>query len=67
MKLRVGIRREDKNKWEARVPLTPMQIQEISKKFNVEIYIQPSQIRSFSNEDYKTLFFIRTLFWVCVV
>jgi len=52
MKTIIGIRREDKNKWERRVPLIPFHTGEIIQNYPVEIWIQPSQIRIFSDEDY---------------
>src|SRR3984957_5140625 len=48
----VGIRREDKNEWERRVPLTPTQVRElISQGF--QVYVQPSPIRIFKDEEYR--------------
>lgn len=52
MKQRVGIRREDKNKWEARVPITPAGAQELIARHGVEITIQPSTIRIFDDSAY---------------
>jgi len=49
----LGIRREDKNRWERRVPLIPHHVQELKKKFGIEIVIQPSRIRVFSDKDYQ--------------
>ncbi len=49
---RIGIRREDKNMWERRVPLIPAHVKEFRLKNNLEITIQPSQIRIFQDEDY---------------
>ncbi len=48
----VGIRREDKNRWERRVPLIPSHIKEIQEEFPVSIHLQPSKNRIFSDEDY---------------
>lgn len=53
MKVRIGIRREDKNPWERRVPLIPVHIREITKKNPLELCIQPSGIRIFSDEDFR--------------
>ena len=47
----VGIRREDKNEWERRVPLTPAQVEELVKS-GVSVVVQPSNTRAFSNEEY---------------
>ncbi len=51
--MRIGIRREDKNQWEARVPLIPEHIREILNQQPVEIFIQPSTIRAFSDQEYR--------------
>jgi len=54
MDFTLGIRREDKNKWERRVPLTPEHIKELKKKHSIETIIQPSQIRVFIDRDFKS-------------
>jgi len=51
--MRIGIRREDKNQWEARVPLIPDHIRDLRNRFAVEFFIQPSTIRAFSDEEFK--------------
>ena len=49
-----GIRREDKNKWERRVPIIPKHIKELKKNNNdFDIIVQPSNIRAFSDEEYR--------------
>jgi saccharopine dehydrogenase (NAD+, L-lysine-forming) len=52
MKYLVGIRREDKNKWEARVPLTPEHVRELMQNHSIEVWLQPSPIRIFPDEEY---------------
>ncbi len=52
MTIRIGLRREDKNKWERRVPLIPSHVKEILDKDLVSIFLQPSPNRIFSDEDY---------------
>lgn len=47
----IGIRKEDKNRWERRAPLIPEHVQEL-KQNGIEIFIQPSKIRAFLDEDY---------------
>ncbi|MDO9575912.1 MAG: bifunctional lysine ketoglutarate reductase /saccharopine dehydrogenase family protein [bacterium] len=47
-----GIRREDKNIWEARVPLVPSDIRELLKK-GIEFYIQPSDVRAFREKEFE--------------
>jgi saccharopine dehydrogenase (NAD+, L-lysine-forming) len=48
----IGIRREDKNQWERRVPLIPEDVKELKEKFGIKTVIQPSKIRIFPDEDY---------------
>ncbi len=48
----VGIRREDKNRWERRTPLIPEHIKELRQKAKLNFLIQPSQIRIFSDAEY---------------
>ena len=52
-KMCLGIRREDKNPWERRVPLIPVHARELLRQLPLEIRIQPSSIRVFSDEDFK--------------
>ncbi|MFX0096105.1 MAG: hypothetical protein ACFFBD_30480, partial [Candidatus Hodarchaeota archaeon] len=51
----IGIRREDKNKWEARAPLTPEHVKEIIENNDAEFIVQPSSIRAFSDESYRQM------------
>lgn len=53
MKVLIGIRREDKNIWERRIPLVPDDLKELQKNHGIETYVQPSKIRAFSDEDYR--------------
>lgn len=55
MSTTLGIRREDKNRWERRVPLTPQHILELKKKYAIETFIQPSKIRVFSEDEYRNV------------
>lgn len=52
MKARIGIRREDKNRWERRVPLIPSHVRQIIQNHPVEIWMQPSAIRVFTDQEY---------------
>jgi len=52
MKVRIGIRREDKNPWERRVPLIPSHAREIIQKYPLELWMQPSSIRIFADQDF---------------
>ena len=47
-----GIRREDKNKWERRVPITPSYISKLKQEYNLDCVVQPSDIRIFKDEEY---------------
>ena len=49
----LGIRREDKNKWERRAPLTPAHVSELISEHKTSIAVQPSPDRIFADEDYK--------------
>ena len=49
----LGIRREDKNKWEKRVPIIPKHIRELKDKYGIETIIQSSPIRAFPDEMYR--------------
>jgi saccharopine dehydrogenase (NAD+, L-lysine forming) len=52
-KLRIGIIREEKIPADKRVPLIPKQCKDLMIQFpNLEIVVQPSKIRSFTNEEY---------------
>lgn len=49
----MGIRREDKNKWERRVSITPKKVAEIMKEHkNIKFIVQPSKIRIFTDKQY---------------
>jgi saccharopine dehydrogenase (NAD+, L-lysine-forming) len=49
----IGIRREDKNEWEKRVPLVPDDVRWLKEKYGIRTIIQPSAIRTFSDEEYR--------------
>jgi len=49
----LGIRREDKNKWERRVPVTPEHVKELKEKYGIKTIIQPSDIRIFKDDEYR--------------
>lgn len=49
----IGIRREDKNPWERRVPLIPAHVRELIRDQPVDFRLQPSPIRVFSDDDYR--------------
>jgi len=49
----IGIRREDKNRWEARVPITPSDASDLMAKHPLEIVVQTSPIRVFKDQEYR--------------
>jgi len=53
MNIKFGIRREDINKWEKRVPLIPSHVRELSDRYPVDFRVQPSTIRIFTDADYR--------------
>jgi saccharopine dehydrogenase (NAD+, L-lysine forming) len=55
-RLKVGILRETKNPPDRRVPLTPPQIIALEEMYpSVEFFVQPSDIRCYSDEEYSYL------------
>lgn len=54
-KIKIGVLREEKSPIDLRVPLTPLICMELLAKFsNLQIYIQPSKIRCYSDEEYES-------------
>lgn len=51
----VGIRREDKNKWERRVPLVPADVESLRKRHDLQFLVQSSLIRVFRDEEYRNV------------
>ncbi len=49
----IGIRREDKNEWERRVPVVPDDVRWLKEKHGIRTIIQPSGIRTFRDEEYR--------------
>jgi alpha-aminoadipic semialdehyde synthase len=52
MAARIGIRIEDKNEWERRTPLIPAHIKELNDKHGVEVWVQASPIRAYTQDEY---------------
>ncbi|KAJ3101305.1 hypothetical protein HDU96_010059 [Phlyctochytrium bullatum] len=50
--LSLGIRREDKNRWERRVPLVPDHVERLVKELGVKVYVQPSTKRVIPDDKY---------------
>ena len=53
MKKTIGIRREDKNEWERRVPLVPDDVRWLKEKHGIRTIIQPSAIRTFRDDEFR--------------
>ncbi len=52
MKKLIGIRREDKNIWERRVPLIPEHLEKLKNEFGIDTIIQPFERRAFLEEEF---------------
>lgn len=55
MKKTLGIRREDKNKWERRVPIIPEDLKELEKQHGITAVVQPSDLRIYPDDAYKNI------------
>ena len=51
-----GIRKEDKNIWERRVPLIPDHIKLLKDKYEIDFVVQPFENRVFSDKEFKQAF-----------
>lgn len=52
MKKLIGIRREDKNIWERRVPLIPEHLEKLKNDFGIDTIIQPFERRAFLENEF---------------
>jgi saccharopine dehydrogenase (NAD+, L-lysine-forming) len=52
MGARIAIRREDKGRWERRVPLSPRKVKELHGRHGIEVLVQPSSTRIFPEESF---------------
>ena len=52
MKHRIGIRIEDKNIWERRVPLVPPDMERLIQRHRMSFLVQPSSIRTYADEEF---------------
>jgi alanine dehydrogenase len=52
MATRIGIRREDKSEWERRVPLTPEDASRLQRNHGIEVVVQRSPTRAFTEEEF---------------
>ncbi|NNG01722.1 MAG: hypothetical protein HKM93_20220 [Desulfobacteraceae bacterium] len=48
-----GIRREDKNRWERRVPIIPGHVKELKSEYGIDTVVQPSGLRIYPDADYQ--------------
>ncbi|PIE61740.1 MAG: hypothetical protein CSA29_01845 [Desulfobacterales bacterium] len=48
----LGIRREDKNKWERRVPIIPEDLAALQDQFGIQAIVQPSNLRVYQDSEY---------------
>ncbi|UCG04346.1 MAG: hypothetical protein JSW11_10235 [Candidatus Heimdallarchaeota archaeon] len=55
MKNRIGIRLENKNIWEKRVPIVPNDMKDLIEKESIDFIIQSSEIRAFKDEEYREI------------
>lgn len=49
----IGVRHEDKNRWERRAPLTPAAVAELVRDAGLQVRVQSSDRRVFSDESYR--------------
>ncbi len=48
----IGVRREDKSRWERRVPVIPAHAGRLKEEHSVDVLVQPSSIRVFSEKEF---------------
>lgn len=60
--LTLGIRAENKIRWERRVPLVPETVQKLIANDGVKVLCEPSTRRAFTDEEYKKVSFCATFF-----
>ncbi|MEA3558794.1 MAG: bifunctional lysine ketoglutarate reductase /saccharopine dehydrogenase family protein [Candidatus Thermoplasmatota archaeon] len=53
MSNKIGIRRESKNRWERRAPITPEHVLRLVNDYQVNLTVQPSDLRIFPTEEYR--------------
>lgn len=53
MEKKLGIRREDKNKWERRVPIIPEDLKELRDRHGIDAVVQPSDLRVYPDESFR--------------
>ncbi len=53
MTARIGIRHEDKSKWERRVPITPADASVLQRDHGIQIMVQSSPSRAFTDDEFE--------------
>ncbi len=48
----IALRREDKNLWERRTPLTPAHIEQLLQQHDIRLLVQASTVRAYSDAEY---------------
>jgi alpha-aminoadipic semialdehyde synthase len=48
----IGVRREDKNRWERRAPVSPTHVAELVKR-GIKVIVQPSNLRTYNDRSYR--------------
>lgn len=48
----IGVRRENKSRWERRVPVTPAVARALTKEHDIRVHVQPSPIRAFAEDEF---------------
>ena len=51
----IGIRREDKNRWERRAPLTPDHVAALARTHGIRFRVEPSSLRVFPDREYAAV------------
>lgn len=51
----IGIRKEDKNRWECRVPLVPQDVGDMVREHGLKFIVQPSPIRVYTDDEYRAV------------
>ncbi len=49
----IGIRQEDKSRWEARVPLVPADLKRLLQDAHLQFQVQTSPIRAFADDEFR--------------
>ncbi len=48
----IGVRREDKGRWERRAPIVPSDVIELRQRYGIAVHVQPSPVRIFPESAY---------------